>query len=86
MTLHNQFQLFDMLDPRLVISAHTHHGCYKVHENGVPEWTVASYSWRNKPNPTFLLVKEVKDFDVSVHVLGTFNKEKILNCKNSWTF
>lgn len=50
-------ELFSMLDPRLVISAHTHHGCYRVHENGVPEWTVASYSWRNKPNPTFLLAE-----------------------------
>lgn len=50
-------ELFDMLDPRLVLSAHTHHGCYRVHDNGVPEWTVASYSWRNKPNPTFLLAE-----------------------------
>lgn len=50
-------ELFEMLDPRLVISAHTHHGCYRVHDNGVPEWTVASYSWRNKPTPTFLLAE-----------------------------
>ncbi|XP_050398254.1 metallophosphoesterase 1 [Patella vulgata] len=47
--------LFDWFNPRLVVSAHTHHGCYKVHQNNIPEWTVASFSWRNKNNPTFLL-------------------------------
>ncbi|KAL5022881.1 hypothetical protein ScPMuIL_002036 [Solemya velum] len=48
-------QLFDWINPRLVIDGHTHHGCYRVHDNGVPEWTVASFNWRNKRNPTFLL-------------------------------
>ncbi|XP_052819330.1 metallophosphoesterase 1-like [Mya arenaria] len=55
--------LFDYLDPRLVISAHTHHGCYRVHGNGVPEYTVASYNWRNKQGPTFFLAEITsKDF------------------------
>lgn len=49
--------LFEYLDPRLIISAHTHHGCYRIHSNGVPEYTVASFSWRNKRTPTFLLAE-----------------------------
>ncbi|KAK7497707.1 hypothetical protein BaRGS_00011102 [Batillaria attramentaria] len=50
-------QLFKMLDPRLVIGAHTHHGCYRIHDNGTPEWTVASFSWRNKQSPSFLMAR-----------------------------
>lgn len=50
-------QLFKMLDPRLVIGAHIHHGCYRLHDNGTPEWTVASFSWRNKQNPSFLMAR-----------------------------
>ena len=47
-----------------MLSAHTHHGCYRVHNNGVPEWTVASFSWRNKPNPTFLLVIQTNPMNI----------------------
>ncbi|KAJ8303038.1 hypothetical protein KUTeg_019434 [Tegillarca granosa] len=32
-------QLFDWINPRLIISAHTHHGCYRIHDHGTPEWT-----------------------------------------------
>lgn len=52
----SMFQLFDWINPRLIISGHTHHGCYRIHDDGTPEWTVSSFSWRNKKNPTFLLV------------------------------
>ncbi|KAK3086852.1 hypothetical protein FSP39_024423 [Pinctada imbricata] len=48
-------QLFDWINPRLIVSAHTHHGCHRIHDDGTPEWTVASFSWRNKREPTFLL-------------------------------
>ncbi|KAL8590572.1 hypothetical protein ACOMHN_011008 [Nucella lapillus] len=48
-------QLFRLLEPRLVFGAHGHHGCYHLHDNGVPEWTVASFNWRNKQNPSFLM-------------------------------
>ncbi|KAL8616292.1 hypothetical protein ACOMHN_056235 [Nucella lapillus] len=50
-------QLFRLLEPRLVFGAHSHHGCYHLHDNGVPEWTVASFNWRNKQNPSFLMVR-----------------------------
>jgi hypothetical protein len=51
--------LLDSLQPRLVLSGHTHHGCRVEHEldrgGRVPEWSVSSFSWRNRNNPTFLL-------------------------------
>lgn len=51
--------LLNELQPRIVFSGHTHHGCIKKHNTKygqVEEWTVASFSWRNRPNPSFLLV------------------------------
>lgn len=48
--------LLEEVKPRLILSGHTHHGCLTVH-NDVPEWTVPSFSWRNKKNPSFLLAK-----------------------------
>lgn len=51
--------LLNELQPRIVFSGHTHHGCVKNHSSKhglVEEWTVASFSWRNRPNPSFLLV------------------------------
>jgi UDP-2,3-diacylglucosamine pyrophosphatase LpxH len=48
--------LLDTLKPRAVLSGHTHHGCVVEHNEGsVQEWSVSSFSWRNRNNPTFLL-------------------------------
>ncbi|KAI5743349.1 hypothetical protein M8J77_017172 [Diaphorina citri] len=48
--------LLDYLNPRLVIDGHTHNGCHKYHAYGkVHEYTVPSFSWRNKNNPSFLM-------------------------------
>ncbi|KRZ93556.1 Metallophosphoesterase 1 -like protein [Trichinella sp. T8] len=60
-------QLLEILQPRAVFSGHTHHGCRTLHNDGeVQEWTVSSYSWRNKNNPAFLMVT-VTDEDVLVN-------------------
>lgn len=51
--------LLKELQPRIVFNGHTHHGCVKKHATSygfVEEWTVSSFSWRNRPNPSFLLV------------------------------
>ena len=64
-------QLFKLIDPRLVIDAHIHHGCYRLHDNGVPEWTVSSFNWRNKQNPAFLLVRQGIDC-VCLHLSRLF--------------
>ncbi|XP_060077652.1 metallophosphoesterase 1-like [Ylistrum balloti] len=59
-------QVFEWIKPRLILSAHTHHGCYRLHHNAVPEWTVASLSWHNKNNPSFLqVVLSPNDFVVN---------------------
>lgn len=48
-------KLLSLLRPRLVLSGHTHHGCYLVHDDGTPEMTIPSFSWRNRNNPSFVL-------------------------------
>ncbi|XP_076223128.1 per1-like protein PGAP5 [Nomia melanderi] len=48
-------QLLDILNPRLIIDGHTHHGCRKVHRRDIYEFTIPSFSWRNKDNPSLLL-------------------------------
>ncbi|XP_076470405.1 metallophosphoesterase 1-like [Babylonia areolata] len=70
-------QLFELLEPRLVIDAHIHHGCYRLHDNGVPEWTVASFSWRNKQNPSFLMARISAD-DHMVHICQMPNETTVI--------
>ncbi|XP_066594537.1 metallophosphoesterase 1 isoform X2 [Prorops nasuta] len=48
-------QLLDILNPRLIVDGHTHHGCRRMHRNDIWEFTVPSFSWRNKNNPSLLL-------------------------------
>ncbi len=60
--------LLKTLRPRLILSGHTHHGCLVHHAVSgavVPEYSVSSFSWRNRNNPTFLLAKiSPKEFRV----------------------
>lgn len=50
--------LIKSLNPKLVLTGHTHNGCFKIHEpEHIPEYTVASFSWRNRRNPSFLVIK-----------------------------
>lgn len=46
----------DILDPRVIVDGHTHHGCRRVHRERILEVTLPSFNWRNKDNPSFLLV------------------------------
>ena len=53
--------LLNKLEPRLILSGHTHHGCLVQHEVNsenykVPEHSVPSFSWRNRKNPSFFMV------------------------------
>jgi len=48
-------ELIARLEPRLILDAHTHNFC-QTQYNGTPEWTIASFSWRNRNNPSFILV------------------------------
>ena len=53
--------LLDSLKPRLVMSGHTHHGCRTMHQikddMQVSEWSVSSFSWRNRNDPAFVLAQ-----------------------------
>lgn len=46
----------NLLKPRLSFAGHTHHYCYSINRWGIEEYTVASFSWRNKIDPSFLMV------------------------------
>jgi len=51
-------QLIVKLEPRLILDAHTHNFC-QTQYNGTPEWTIASFSWRNRNNPSYILVSSI---------------------------
>lgn len=56
--------LVSNLKPRLVLTGHTHNGCIMKHSydnHEVVEHTVASFSWRNRADPTFLLISFCPD-------------------------
>ena len=55
LTKNSSDTLLDVVEPRLILSGHTHHGCRLTHKNNIPEWSVSSFSWRNRNNPTFIL-------------------------------
>ncbi|XP_065202506.1 metallophosphoesterase 1 [Planococcus citri] len=45
--------LLNILYPRVVFGGHTHHGCHVIHKRDIHEYTIPSFNWRNKPNPSF---------------------------------
>merc|ERR1712179_685149 len=47
--------LLASIEPRLILSGHTHHGCNTSHGVDIVEISVSSFSWRNKKKPAFLL-------------------------------
>ncbi|XP_050529157.1 metallophosphoesterase 1 isoform X2 [Daktulosphaira vitifoliae] len=55
-------KLLEILKPRVVFNGHTHHGCHMIHENYVHEFTLPSFNWRNKYNPSFMLAQFTADF------------------------
>lgn len=65
--------LLKLLHPRAIFDGHTHHGCFQLHgSEKIPEWTISSFSWRNRFNPTFALVEILpNDFEVSKCFLPT---------------
>jgi len=58
--------LLKAIEPRVVISGHTHHGCLYHHKRSgmdttIPEYSVPSFSWRNRNDPSFYLGVFTKD-------------------------
>nr|XP_009860101.1 metallophosphoesterase 1 isoform X1 [Ciona intestinalis] len=54
-------RLLNLVNPRLILSGHTHNTCHRSHKDGTPEVTVASYSWRNRNDPSFYLFTITND-------------------------
>ncbi|XP_050425907.1 metallophosphoesterase 1 isoform X2 [Adelges cooleyi] len=50
-------KLLQSINPRLVFDGHSHHGCHLIHQNNIHEYTLSSFNWRNKYNPSFVLAQ-----------------------------
>lgn len=46
------------LNPAVSFCGHSHHYCRSYNMWSVEEFTIASFSWRNKKSPSFLLVSQ----------------------------
>lgn len=64
------------IKPRVSFSGHSHHYCYLVNSLGIDEYTIASFNWRNKVNPSFLLVSFIDNyfhillFLIPIHIIS----------------
>lgn len=51
--------LVSKIKPRIAFGGHTHHGCLIHHvkeDQSFYEYSVPSFSWRNRPDPKYMLV------------------------------
>lgn len=53
----------------MAFSGHSHNYCRVRNMLGIEEYTISSYSWRNKNNPKFLLVSSVVDASLTGNVI-----------------
>lgn len=53
--------LGELIKPRLAFAGHSHFYCHNINRLGIEEYTVASFSWRNNVNPSFMLVSKRKN-------------------------
>lgn len=65
--------LLNKLHPRLAFTAHTHDFCYTEHVDDnnklIPEWTVPSFSWRNRDDPSLMFLSV------------TANNQRVSHCR-----
>jgi len=63
-------QLVKMIQPRLILDGHKHYSC-ETEYGGVPERTVAPFSWHSRNQPSFMLVRcstvECSTFSCALH-------------------
>ncbi|EDW75915.1 uncharacterized protein Dwil_GK15194 [Drosophila willistoni] len=71
--------LGDWFKPRLAFAGHSHHYCHSVNRLGINEFTVASFCWRNKDNPSFLMATITPD-DYKVTKCEMLTKPFVHNC------
>ncbi|XP_063779513.1 metallophosphoesterase 1 isoform X2 [Pseudophryne corroboree] len=74
-------KLLQLVQPRLILSGHTHSACTVLHGN-IPEISVPSFSWRNRNNPSFMMMSIPGQVSAQMQIqLGIF--EQLLLRKNS---
>lgn len=57
----------ELLEPRLAFSGHSHDFCRLKNRLNIEEWTIPSFSWRNRDNPAFALATITeKDYSVGM--------------------
>lgn len=61
LSINTSRYLLSALNPSLVLSAHAHRFCNRVLEDGTREVTVSTFTWRNRDDPSFLLIYFYKD-------------------------
>lgn len=81
--LRFSLQLLQLFKPRLILSGHTHSGCEVLHENKYPEVSVPSFSWRNRNNPSIILVSSDLFCDVETVTMTSFNNSSSLQASVS---
>lgn len=90
--------LVRQIKPRAVFGGHTHHGClvqhlYKQYDDiEFLEYSVPSFSWRNRPDPKYLLVgisimkslKYLKNLELCLLCTFTFSLFQVSITPNSY--
>ncbi|XP_068151393.1 metallophosphoesterase 1 homolog [Drosophila tropicalis] len=71
--------LGDWLKPRLAFAGHSHHYCRSVNRLGINEFTVASFCWRKKDYPSFLMAT-ITPNDYKVAKCQILPKQFVYNC------
>lgn len=61
LSLNTSGYVLSALNPRLVLSAHAHRFCDRVHGSGIREVTIATFAYRNRDDPGFLLLHFYKN-------------------------
>ncbi|XP_064337701.1 metallophosphoesterase 1 isoform X2 [Camelus dromedarius] len=74
------------LRPRLVLSGHTHHACEVLHGAGVLEVSVPSFSWRNRNDPSFIMVGEHLFSSQSFRTYLNQHSDQLCTYCNLWKY
>ncbi|MCP9264408.1 Metallophosphoesterase 1 [Dirofilaria immitis] len=71
--------ILEKLKPRAVFNGHTHYSCQTWWRSpyNMFEWTLSSFSWRNIPQPAFLLVTMTSD-DIQVNKCFLPNEKTVI--------
>ncbi|XP_058085577.1 uncharacterized protein LOC131233026 isoform X1 [Magnolia sinica] len=70
--------IFQALRPRIVFSAHTHHFCEHIHQDGTREVTVPAMTWFARDDPGFVVVTFGPDHSMTVSQCSLARESHVL--------